>query len=192
MNATSSGSDSITLWIEQVQQGERHSVRMLLERFLPRLVSLAASRLRGQPQLTGYAEDIALSVFHALCLGAERGRFPDLSNRQAVWQLLAAMTIRKTIDLQRKLHRESQANAGELSGQFSTDPLPDQAAEMNDQIKQMLEHLGDAELKQIVLWKTAGFSNEEIAVKLGCTVRTVERKLHRVRQLWRDMTTWLR
>ena len=57
------------------------------------------SRLRGQPELVGYAEDIALGVFNSLCIGAERGRFPNLSNRRAIWQLLAVMTVRKTIDL---------------------------------------------------------------------------------------------
>jgi DNA-directed RNA polymerase specialized sigma24 family protein len=31
-----------------------------------------------------------------------------------------------------------------------------------------------------------GFTNEEIAVKLGCTTRTVERKLDRIRQRWAE------
>jgi DNA-directed RNA polymerase specialized sigma24 family protein len=29
-----------------------------------------------------------------------------------------------------------------------------------------------------------GYTNEEIAGRLGCTVRSVERKLHRIRTRW--------
>ena len=31
-----------------------------------------------------------------------------------------------------------------------------------------------------------GYTNEEIATKLECTTRTVERKLERIRQVWTD------
>jgi DNA-directed RNA polymerase specialized sigma24 family protein len=29
-----------------------------------------------------------------------------------------------------------------------------------------------------------GFKDEEIAAKLGCTLRTVERKVHLIRKIW--------
>ncbi len=43
-------------------------------------------------------------LYASLCLGAERGRFPDLSNRDELCRLLAVITVRKAIDLQRRKH----------------------------------------------------------------------------------------
>jgi DNA-directed RNA polymerase specialized sigma24 family protein len=47
-----------------------------------------------------------------------------------------------------------------------------------------LASLADPTLRAIAQWKLEGFSNDEIAVKLACSVKTVERKLHRIRVLW--------
>ena len=44
--------------------------------------------------------------------------------------------------------------------------------------------LKDPGLRQIALWKLEGYTNPEIAAKLDCTVRTVERKLERIRAYW--------
>ena len=38
--------------------------------------------------------------------------------------------------------------------------------------------------RAIALWKMEGFTTEEIASKLDCTTRTVERKLQLIRRLW--------
>jgi DNA-binding CsgD family transcriptional regulator len=34
------------------------------------------------------------------------------------------------------------------------------------------------------LWKLEGYTNDEIAAKLGCARRTVERKLRVIRAVW--------
>ena len=48
----------------------------------------------------------------------------------------------------------------------------------------MLALLGDPELRKVAVWKMEGYSNEEIASKLDCVPRTVERKLRMIRSLW--------
>jgi DNA-directed RNA polymerase specialized sigma24 family protein len=40
------------------------------------------------------------------------------------------------------------------------------------------------DLRQVALWKLEGYSNEEIATRLGCVVRSVERKLAAIRATW--------
>jgi DNA-directed RNA polymerase specialized sigma24 family protein len=35
-----------------------------------------------------------------------------------------------------------------------------------------------------VLWKLEGYTNQEIAGKLGCALRTVERTLRLIRRIW--------
>ena len=40
------------------------------------------------------------------------------------------------------------------------------------------------ELKQVALLKLEGYQNAEVAVRLGCSLPTVERKLRLIRRLW--------
>lgn len=176
---------SISIWLHEFQAGSRNPIRHLLQRYLPRLVGLAISRLRDEPQLLGYAEDIASGVFHQFCLGIERGRFDAVADRKSLWQLLAVMTVRRTIDLKRKARREEQFAGETASIVSSREPTPDIKAEAHDDVRQLLESLNDADLKQIALLKMSGCENEEIAAQLGCGLRTVERRLERIRQHWR-------
>jgi RNA polymerase sigma factor (sigma-70 family) len=178
-----SSDDPVTLWIAQVKGGDRAAVQPLLERYFGRLVQLARARLRGVPGLADYDEDVALSAFKSLCLGAERDRFPHLDDRDALWRLLAVMTVRKAIDLQR---RRRQADAGpDVAEQvLSREPPPELAAEVADEYRRMFDRLTDQTLRSVAVWKVEGYTNEEIAGRLGCTVRSVERKLHRIRTRW--------
>src|SRR5204863_137490 len=100
-------SDPVTVWIAQVKEGRRAAVARLLERYFQRLVGLARARLQNLPGLAGYDEDVALSAFKSLCLGAEHGRFPQLDDRDDLWRLLAVITVRKAIDLQRRRRPEA-------------------------------------------------------------------------------------
>ena len=44
--------------------------------------------------------------------------------------------------------------------------------------------LKDPNLRQIATWKLEGYTNAEIAKQLDCTLRTVQRKLDRIRGYW--------
>jgi DNA-binding CsgD family transcriptional regulator len=44
--------------------------------------------------------------------------------------------------------------------------------------------LGSETLRSIALWKMEGYTNEEIAAKLGCVRFTVDRKLRAIRAAW--------
>lgn len=179
-----SSSDPITLWITKLKEGEEAVVRELLERYFQRLVQLARARLRGRPGLAAYDEDVALSAFKSLCLGAEAGRFPRLNDRDDLWRLLALLTVRKAIDLQRRRKRDFPVGAGQIEQLLSEEPNPQLAEELADEYRRLLDRLGDPQLQAVALWKVEGFSNEEIAGRLGCVVRSVERKLQRIRVLW--------
>jgi RNA polymerase sigma factor (sigma-70 family) len=186
--APSAMRDSVTLWISQVKGGEREGVRRLLERYFQRLVQLARSRLQGRPGLAAYDEDVALSAFKSLCLGAERGRFPDLDDRDDLWRLLAVLTIRKAIDVQRRHRPRETTGEADLEQFLSDEPPPELVAEMAEDYQRLLGRLDEADLRSIALWKVEGYTNEEIAGRLGCVVRSVERKLQRIRILWAEAT----
>jgi DNA-directed RNA polymerase specialized sigma24 family protein len=56
--------------------------------------------------------------------------------------------------------------------------------EWDARLRLLLERLEDPQLRSIALWKMEGYSTDEIADKLGCVPRTVERRLALIRTLW--------
>jgi RNA polymerase sigma factor (sigma-70 family) len=183
-----SSTDPVTLWISQLKEGRRTAVGLLLQRYFGRLVQLARARLRARPGLADADEDVALSAFKSLCLGAERGCFPQLDDRADLWRLLALLTVRKAIDLQRRRRAQGQPGEVDIEQFLSREPSPELAAELAEEYQRLLDRLGDPQLQAIALWKVEGYANEEIAQKLGCGLRSVERKLHRIRALLEEET----
>jgi RNA polymerase sigma factor (sigma-70 family) len=178
-----SSTDPVTLWISQLKEGQRATVGLLLQHYFRRLVLLARARLQARPGLADADEDVALSAFKSLCLGAERGRFPQLNDRADLWRLLAVLTVRKAIDLQRRQRVRGQDAEVDIEQILSQEPPPELAAELVEEFQRLLNRLGDPQLQAVALWKVEGYSNEEIAQKLGYGLRSVERKLHRIRAL---------
>jgi RNA polymerase sigma factor (sigma-70 family) len=178
-----SSADPITVWITQLKEGQRAAVGELLQRYFGRLVQLARARLQARPGLAAADEDVALSAFKSLCLGAERGRFPQLDDRADLWRLLALLTVRKAIDLQRRQQAREAVGEVDVEQVLSREPPPELAVELAEEYRQLLDRLGDPQLQAVALWKVEGYANEEIAQKLGCGLRSVERKLHRIRAL---------
>ena len=66
----------------------------------------------------------------------------------------------------------------------SDGPTPAEAALLNEALEHRFQMLKDPDLRQIALWKLEGYTNAEIAAQLECTLRTVERKLERIRTYW--------
>ena len=67
---------------------------------------------------------------------------------------------------------------------MSREPSPEFAFEVAEQYQEMMLSLEDEELVQLATWKMEGFSNVEIAKKVGCATRTVDRKLQLIRKIW--------
>ena len=64
------------------------------------------------------------------------------------------------------------------------EPTPAFAAELAEEFQRLLDSLGDETLRRLAVLKMQGYTNEEIAAKLGCALRSVERKLHGIRTIW--------
>jgi DNA-directed RNA polymerase specialized sigma24 family protein len=73
--------------------------------------------------------------------------------------------------------------AGEMLG---NEPTPQLAAQVAEECVRLLDRLGNDTLRSVALWKMEGYTNEEIAAKLGCVRFTVDRKLQNIRQIWND------
>jgi RNA polymerase sigma factor (sigma-70 family) len=108
-----------------------------------------------------------------------------LTDREDLWRLLATRTISRAIDLIRR-HRPAEVpGAYDPEQLLAREPTPEEAAATADECRRLLEALEDPELRQVALWKVEGYTNEEIAARLDCVPRSVERKVRRIRLLWK-------
>jgi DNA-directed RNA polymerase specialized sigma24 family protein len=183
--------DAVTVWLGQLQSGESAAARPLWEKYFHRLVGLARRRLRDAPRRATDEEDVALSAFDSFCRNAEAGRFPDLSDRDSLWRLLAAFTLRKAAHHVRdagRLKRGGGVAVADASGVFeelvARDPDPAVAAEVAEECDRLLAALADPVLRRVALLRMEGDSVDEVAVKVGCARRSVKRKLQLIRTIW--------
>ena len=177
---------SITRLIRAAQRDRDSAAGPLLAAYFDRLVQLARRRLQGLPGMANYDEDLALRSFYSVY---RRVRDPErplhLEGRDDLWRLLAARTISRAIDLIRR-HRPGEVpGEGRLERLLTREPTPEEAAATADECRRLLDLLNEPQLRQIALWKVEGYTNEEIAALLDCVPRTVERKVSRIRLLWR-------
>ncbi len=182
----STDTQSVTRLIRAAQRDQPSAVGPLLAVYFDRLVALARKRLQNMPGMVNYDEDLALRSFYSVY---RRVRDPErplqLTDRDDLWSLLAARTISRAIDLIRR-HRP-----GEVPGDYNLDqllnrePTPEEAAATADECQRLLDLLEEPDLRQIALWKVEGYTHEEIAARLDCVPRTVERKVSRIRLLWK-------
>jgi DNA-directed RNA polymerase specialized sigma24 family protein len=183
---------SITHWIAGLKEGEAAAAEQLWQQYFHRLVGLARTKLGLRPRSVADEEDVALSAFKSLCLGAAEGRFPQLRDRDGLWPLLVALTAHKAQDLvkyERRLKRGggrqpsgTRADAG-LDDVLSREPTPEFSAMVAENCARLMERL-DAGPRQIAQLKLEGYTNREIAERLGCGLRTVERRLELIRRTW--------
>jgi hypothetical protein len=94
--------ESVTQWLGRLRAGEDEATGPLWHRHFDRLVRMAHRRLAGLPGRMADEEDGALSAFDSFCRDARDGRFPELTDRDALWRLLLRITTRKAIDLRRE------------------------------------------------------------------------------------------
>lgn len=150
---------------------------------------MARARLSGFPRRAVDEEDIALSAFDSFCRDAAAGRLPRLDDRDDLWRILLLITGQKALDL---IRRETADKRGgkpglqvfDLDSIAGNEPTPEFAALVADEFRRLLDKLPDADLKALAVWKMEGNTNEEIAARCGCVLRTVERRLKVIRSLW--------
>lgn len=186
--------NSVTQWISALKQGDQSAAQGLWEAYFRRLVGLAHARLRDAPRRIADEEDVALSAFHSFCRGARAGRFPRLDDRNDLWQILVLITVRKAVDLRNYEGRPSRGRGRVQSLTELTqegleaiggdEPTPELAAQLAEEYQRLMEQLGDSTLQSVATWKLEGYTDDEIAARLGCVTRTVEAKLARIRRMW--------
>jgi DNA-directed RNA polymerase specialized sigma24 family protein len=192
---------SVTNWMKSLPgDAASFASRALWERYFEQLARLARARLGTAPRGPSDEEDIALSVLDGFFRGAAAGRFPDLKNREDLWRLLIKITARKASNQRRDESRLKHGGgrtvtASALDGAgpdgddflaqvISEELTPESASILTDEYRRLFGSLGDESLRVVALMKLEGYSNAEIAQRLDCGLRTVERKLDAIRKRW--------
>ena len=181
---------SISRLFADLKAGKQDAANELWAIYFDRLVKLARQRLSDVPKRASDEEDVALSVFNSLCVGAERGRFAEHVRRDDLWHLLLHLTKQKTVDYIRHQTRLKRGG-GEVRGEsvfldaatssaiggldqiVADEPGPEMLAVMEEQHRRLLEMLPNGTLRQIAIGRMQGETNEEIAVRLKLSVRSV-------------------
>lgn len=174
-----SNDDSVTTWLSQLKAGRSVAGAQIWQRYIEQLVRIARRKLGRSPRRVADEEDVVLSAFEGFLKGVEDGRFVQLDDRNDLWQVLVMLTERRAIALQRRegaLKRGGGEVRGESvfaqhDGNGSHMPGLDQAAgheatpafalEVAEQLRHLLDQLGDDTQRQIALGKLEGKTNKE-------------------------------
>ena len=177
---------SVSEWISAIRLGDRHAIERVWDAYFPRLVRYARVVLGRIERPVADEEDAALSALATFWERVQVGEFPNIQNRESLWKLLSLITARK---IRRYDEREQAAKRGgsvssiqiveglDEIGRISTSSLDLEAQEL-------LETLGNDELRSIAVLKLMEHTNSEIADQLKMALRTVERKLRLIRTVW--------
>jgi DNA-directed RNA polymerase specialized sigma24 family protein len=198
--------DSVSLWISQLKQGDQSAAQRLWERYVDQLVRLARKEMGHMSRRVVDEDDLANSAFSGAVLGIQAGRFPQMNDRNDLWQVLVVLTERKSIDLRRR-ELAAKRGGGAVRGDsvfaakdpgdssvagfshvIDTAPTPAFAAQAAEELQRLLKLLNDDLLRRVAVAKMEGYTNPEIAQKLEIGLSSVERKLRLIRQTWQDET----
>jgi DNA-directed RNA polymerase specialized sigma24 family protein len=192
---------SVSRWLEGLKDGDDAAVALLWERYCDRLVRLARQKLRNTGRRVADEEDVALSAFYSLCLGARGGCFPALADRDGLWGLLVFITAQKAADWIAYARRKKRgggkvrgesafpggpgaSHEGGIDRVLSQSPGPATLNVWAEEYGRLLDRLGDETLRQVAELKVQGHTVEEIAERLGLARRTVHRKINLIRKIW--------
>jgi RNA polymerase sigma-70 factor (ECF subfamily) len=179
--------------LARLRAGDEEAARKVFRRFSEQLVALARSRLEGPILQKVDAEDVVQSAFGSFFTRQAEGQFDDLADWDSLWGLLITITLRKCghkIErfraASRNVKREvsfqaqtEQANAGwEVMGQ---EPTPSQGAMLRELIERLVGRLEKHE-RSIFQLSLQGHTSQEIAAQVGCSERSVQRVMKRVRE----------
>ena len=192
-------SEIVSQWLLHLAEGDSDAAQKIWNGYFGKLVRLARRRLEGIPRRDADEEDVALSAMNSFYRGMAQHKFDAFHNRDDLWKLLVTITIRKATARRRSYFAQKRGGGhvrgesifgrcedeqGGLANVLGTEPTPELAVGVAENCRLMLDQLQDETLRQIALWTLEGYRTREIATKLGCVRRTVERKLERIREIW--------
>lgn len=190
---------SVSRAIDGCRNGDRDaSAEVLWHRFGTEMTRIARQRLRKDLQRLYDPEDIVNSAFAQVIIKLYQGELESVRDRNDLWRLLLAVLRRKNTNAENFFNRiKRRGNAVSSDSTFARmggmevfpasqedGPSPEELAGINMEFAGLLEALADRDDQTVALMRVAGYSVEEIAERLECSVRTIARRLAEIRRVW--------
>lgn len=193
--ATVADHGSVTRLLDALKAGDAAALEALWGKYFPRLAALARQRFAGHPSVRQQDEDVAVSVLTSLWQSASNGRLEAVSDRDELWRLMFVITVRKAARCARDEQRQKRGGLWTRLNPFGRqdDVLrnlpapglsPELVASMAEECQRRIELLPDEALRLLAARRAQGYSVQELAAELGCSRRSVERKLALIRSIW--------
>ncbi len=199
-----SGKGSVSVWIQQLKDDEESALGKLHARYWPFLVDLARRKLGGAPRRATDEEDVAQQAFWQFCKSIRAGAFPHLVNRHELLALLSHITACQAVNQIKHELGVRKRGAGQVKGESvfllanrdgpetprgmeqieSPELTPLETSLLNDCYDHYVQAL-PAHLREIAELHLSGLTYQEIAARLDCTERTVDRKMALIQANWR-------
>ena len=180
----------ITKLVADLKAGSQDALGELLKAYSPQLKVFARKYLSGRAKLVSDEEDVIVSVFFRLWDKVQNEGIPDIDTSGELWPLLLTIAKTKAIEHSRRVARDKRGGKETIESlveEFAKrEPTPDMIASTNEVFERLRTCLDDETLRHVATLKLEGHINKEIAAEIGCTVRTVERKLQTIREKWKN------
>ena len=114
--------ESVSEWIRQLKaHPQEDAAQKIYERYIGALVGRARAMLGRTDRRVADEEDIAVQAIHGLFEGINKGRFPRLSDRHDLWQILMRLVRCRVIDHWRRYQGEAKRVQGESALDLGAD-----------------------------------------------------------------------
>lgn len=181
---------SLSVLIQNWPSRESEAIERIHRDYFPRLRALSRRTLGGLAGANVEADDVVQSALHSLCRYMRSHPESSGQDRDDIWRLLCHLVACKS---RRRVQRQTRGLKGGRVRPVS-DLAPTDGTEGIDQLlasvsptefdvllADALEQL-DPTLQQITLLAMEGHTREAIAERLGCSRRTVIRKLQLIQR----------
>jgi RNA polymerase sigma factor (sigma-70 family) len=177
--------------LDRWQAGDEKAAQQLFDRYADRLLALARRRISQRLASRVDPEDVVQSVFRTFFARAREGKF-HVEEQDDLAKLLVRITVHKTLR-QVEFHKAAKRDPGlearqgnqaqdRLLDVLDNEPTPQTAIAFLDLLEHFLSQLRPDE-RQILEMRLQGYSNADIATKLGIYDRKIRRVIERVRGL---------
>ena len=197
-----SDNESFEKLLDAMQKGEDWAFDTFFKTHYERLVQFAKKRIGDFPLRTFDEEDVALSAMNSLFNCLRENRF-EAQNSIELWQILITITKNKLINRREREHAQKRGG-GKVRGDsiwtqtgennlFHEQPdtkqpmTPDAQVELLETTDMLFQRLEDDKTREIARLLLEGYRINDIAEKLNCVRRTIERKIVRIRELWNEV-----
>ena len=179
--------------VDRWREGDETAAQEIYDRYVSRLIVLAASRISPALARRIEAEDVVQSVYRSFFARTSDERI-TVGNGGQLWGLLAAITINKVRGKARFHGAEKRAISAEASisasvscyglspSELARDPSAQEAAMLAEQYELATNQMSDTQ-RQVFQMFLNGESEEAIAKGIRRSTRTVRRELEHVRNL---------